>query len=95
MIKCIIIGETYQLDRDLETNKLKCPHCGHTTDSIRFIQKHCKDHVVESKTKRVTGRYHPYANTSTSDTTKDNSLADNTDVDAMDIEGELFHSNGF
>jgi hypothetical protein len=95
MTTCIIIGQTYQLDRDLDTGKFECPHCGHTTDSIRSIQKHCKSHTVDSKAKRVTGRYHPYTSTTTaSDNTRDNTLADNTDLDAMDVEGELFDLNG-
>ena len=58
-----ISGQTHQLDRNMETSKFKCPHCSQAIDSIRSIQKHCKDHVANSGAKRVTSHYHPYANT--------------------------------
>ena len=54
-------------------------------DSICCVQKHCKNHIVESNGKHVTGHYHPYTNTTTA--------SDNTHMDAMDVEGELFDLN--
>ena len=58
-----ILGQTFQLERNMETGKFECPHCSQAIDSIRTVQKHCKDHIADSSTKHVTGPYHPYANT--------------------------------
>jgi hypothetical protein len=86
-----ISGQTHQLDRNMETRKFKCPQCSQAIDSIRSMQKHCKDHVANSGAKRVTSRYHPYANT-TSDITDHTSNTNETSkvndtLDMMDVEG--------
>ena len=86
----------------METGKFQCPHCSQAIDSIRTVQKHCKDHIADSSTKRVTGRYHPYANT-TSDimehtsNTKDTSIVNvpHDASDMMDVEGLFQHSTPF
>ena len=96
VIKIYILGQTYQLDRKMETSKFECPHCSQDIDSIRSIQKHCKDHVADSSIKHVTGHYHPYATTSdntehtksTNDTSKENATHDTPDI--MDIKEGIF-----
>ena len=89
-----LLGQIYPLDRDLETDKFQCPKCSHTTDGIRSIEKHGKDHERNSNLKHATRHYHPYANT-TSDiiehasNTGKASLVDTTNdvVNMMDVEG--------
>ena len=93
------IGQTYELNRDIDTDKFQCPSCSYTTSTIRSIQKHCKDHTVISTGKnptgkRTTSRYHPYTatvNNTTSDNISDIPNDINTDQmqdsNAMDIEG--------
>lgn len=91
VIKINILGQTYQLDRNMETGKFKCPHCSQAIHSIRTVQKHCKDHIADSNTKHVTSCYHPYANTTSDITEHANSTNDtpmiNDTSDMMDIEG--------
>ena len=86
----------------METGKFECPHCSQAIDSIRTVQKHCKNHIANSSTKRVTGRYHPYANTTSDITehtnnTKDTSMVNTTEVtsDMMEVEGLFQHSIPF
>jgi hypothetical protein len=86
----------------METSKFECPHCSQAIDSILSVQKHCKDHIADSSTKRVTGRYHPYANTTSDITehtsnTKDTSMVNATDdtSDMMEVEGLFQHSIPF
>jgi hypothetical protein len=95
----IVIGQTYKLDRNVDTDKFQCPSCSYTTSTIRSIQKHCKDHTVNSAGKDSTGkhtssRYHPYTatvNKATGDNILDIPDDINTnrmeDSNAMDIEG--------
>ena len=80
----------------METNKFECPLCSYTAVTIWSIQKHCKDHVPDSKGKRVDIRYHPYdKNTSnvaqrgniTTDSGVVNVTTNRQNVDAMDTEG--------
>jgi hypothetical protein len=91
-----IIGENHTLDRNLETNKFECPLCSYTVVTIRSIQKHCKDHVPDSKGKRVVTRYHPYADNPhnigqhgniSKDTAMVNVTTNGQDLDSMDTEG--------
>jgi hypothetical protein len=95
----IVIGQTYNLNRNVDTDKFQCPSCSYTTPTIRSIQKHCKDHTLNSTGKDSTGkhttsRYHPYT-TTINNTTGDkiSNIPDviNTgpmqDSNAMDIEG--------
>jgi len=64
-------------------------------DAVRMIQKHCKDHIAESTAKRVTNRYHPYANTTTDisqhlSDTDDVTMVDTMD-NTMDLDGMFSH----
>jgi hypothetical protein len=90
----MIIGETHELDRNLDTDKFQCPICSYATSTIRSIQKHCKDHALDSTVKRASSCYHPYAtvaNNVTGDRTSDitNSIGARhvQDSNTMDIEG--------
>jgi hypothetical protein len=59
------IGQQYQLHRDVSTNKFSCPVCPHTDSTTKGIQKHCKDHALNTTTRRSSNRYHPYGDVST------------------------------
>jgi hypothetical protein len=95
----IVIGQTYKLNRNMDTDTFQCPSCSYTTSTTRSIQKHCKDHTVnstgkDSTGKRTSSRYHPYTatvNNATGDNMSDIPDDINTDQmqdsNAMDIEG--------
>jgi hypothetical protein len=99
----IVIGQTYELNRNTDTDKFQCPVCSHTTSTIRSIQRHCKDHTQDSTGKdstgkRTTSRYHPYATTGNNATGNEISDIPNVintgqmqDSNDMDIEGCVFH----
>jgi hypothetical protein len=92
LLNTCVIGQTYQLDRDVDTDGFKCPHCSHTSTTIRLIQRHCKDHVANSTVKRTASRYHPYTNdqpTHNAHTIGDTSNTGQNQND-MDIDSELF-----
>lgn len=99
----IVIGQTYELNCNTDTDKFQCPICSYTMSTIQSIHKHCKDHTCDftgkdSTGKQTTSRYHPYA------TTGNNATGDNIfyipdvintsqmqDSKDMDIEGCIFH----
>jgi len=88
-----VIGQTYQLVRHVDTEAFKCPHCSHTSTTIRLIQRHCKDHVTNSTAKHVANRYHPYSNDQPPDNAQTIVDTPNTgqDQNDMDIDSELFN----
>jgi hypothetical protein len=103
----IVIGQTYKLNRNMDTDTFQCPICSYTTSTTRSIQKHCKDHTLNSTGKDSTGkhttsRYHPYTaavNNATGDNISDIPDDINTDQmqdsNAMDIEGRTLYLTFF